>query len=382
MLDRRTFLNRSAVISAAMAALRGTPLAADQPKPAPAKRSPGEMLQVAVVGCGGRGGSHIKEFNGNFNCRIATLCDVDSSHVASGMKAVAKVNGKAPKFEQDIRKVLDDKAIDIVSIATPNHWHALAAIWAMQAGKDVYVEKPVSHNVSEGRRIVEAARKYNRICQAGTQSRSHAGHARGDRRSCTPASSARSSWPRGLCYKPRGSIGKVDGRQRRPDDDRLRPLVRPGPEAAAATRKQLHYDWHWIWDYGNGDLGNQGIHQMDKARWGLGKNDAAERRRQPRRPVRLRRRRRDRQHADRRLRLRRRAADLRGPRPARPTTYKGVEGRQHLLRHRRLRRLPELQQRRRLRPGRQGWSRSSSGGGDQTTSATSSRPSAAASART
>src|SRR3954453_21538886 len=135
MLDRRSFLNHSAVISAAMAALRGAPLLADEPKRDPGKRSPGETLQVAVVGCGGRGGSHIKEFNGSFNCRITPLCDVDSSHVASGMKAVAKVNGQEPKFEQDIRRVLDDKSIDIVSIATPNHWHALAAIWAMQAGK-------------------------------------------------------------------------------------------------------------------------------------------------------------------------------------------------------------------------------------------------------
>ena len=146
---------------------------------------------MAVVGTGGRGGSHVSAFNGNFGCEIVALCDADSSHVGAGMKAVDKKQGQEPKFEQDIRKLLEDKSIDIVSIATPNHWHALAAIWAMQAGKDVYVEKPVSHNVCEGRRMVEAARKYNRICQTGTQSRSTHGHAARRSSTCTTASSAR-----------------------------------------------------------------------------------------------------------------------------------------------------------------------------------------------
>ena len=152
MLDRRSFLNHSAVISAAMAALRGTPLVADEPKPAQTQAvagrdPPGGRRRRAAAGAGATS----SEFNGNFNCRIATLCDVDTTHVASGMKAIAKVNGQEPKFVQDIRRVLDDKSIDIVSIATPNHWHALAAIWAMQAGKHVYVEKPASHKVSKGR---------------------------------------------------------------------------------------------------------------------------------------------------------------------------------------------------------------------------------------
>src|SRR3954454_3595608 len=169
MLDRRSFLHHSAVISAAMAALRGTPLVADETKSAPSKRSPGETLQVAVVGVNGRGMSHVGGFNGNFNCRISTICDVDSKVIGQAMKKVGDKNGQEPKFEQDIRRMLDDKSIDIVSIATPNHWHALAAIWAMQAGKHVYVEKPASHNVSDGRRIVEAAAKYNKVCQPGTQ---------------------------------------------------------------------------------------------------------------------------------------------------------------------------------------------------------------------
>ena len=185
----------------------------------------------------------------------------------------------------------------------------------MQNGKDVYVEKPVSHNVSEGRRIVEAARKYNKICQAGTQSRSSTGM-REAMEFLHAGKLGKVKLARGLCYKPRGSIGKVDGPQQPPEDDRLRPLVRPGPEEARCMpQAAVHYDWHWIWDYGNGDLGNQGIHEMDKARWGLGKNELAKSRPQRRRPLRLRRRRPDGQHADLRLRLRRLRADLRGARP-------------------------------------------------------------------
>lgn len=271
MLDRRTFLNHSAVISAAMAALRGAPLLADDPKPAQSKRSPGETLQVAVVGCGGRGGSHIKEFNGNFNCRIATLCDVDTTHVASGMKSVAKVNGQEPKFEQDIRRVLDDKSIDIVSIATPNHWHALAAIWAMQAGKHVYVEKPASHEVLEGTRMIQAARKYDRICQVGTQSRSMPGM----RQSIAHLHDGKLGKVKlayGTCYKRRGSIGKVTEATPVPDTVDFDLWCGPAPKLPI-MRKKLHYDWHWFWAYGNGDLGNQGVHEMDKARWGLNKKE-------------------------------------------------------------------------------------------------------------
>src|SRR5262249_28585337 len=134
-----------------------------------------DQLHVAVIGVRGRGQSHVGGFAGRHNCIVTTICDADEAVIGSAMKSAEKAQGKAPENVQDLRKVIEDKSIHIVSIATPNHWHALAAIWALQAGKDVYVEKPVSHNVSEGRRIVEAARKYNRICQCGTQSRSGAG---------------------------------------------------------------------------------------------------------------------------------------------------------------------------------------------------------------
>jgi predicted dehydrogenase len=181
---------------------------------------------------------------------------------------VEKKQGKAPKFEQDLRRVLDDKSIDIITTATPNHWHALVSIWAMQAGKDVYVEKPVSHNVSEGRRIVEAARKYNRICQTGTQSRSSEGLQQAMEFLHT-GQLGKVKVARGLCYKPRGSIGKVSGPQPIPKTVNYDLWCGPAPMKPLMRRK-LHYDWHWTWDYGNGDLGNQGIHEMDKARWGLG----------------------------------------------------------------------------------------------------------------
>ena len=269
MLDRRSFLNHSAVIAAATAALRGTPLVADEPK-APQKRSPGELLNVCVVGVNGRGMSHVGGFNGNFDCRITTICDVDSKVIGQAMKKVGDKNGQEPKFEQDIRRVLDDKSIDIVSIATPNHWHALAAIWAMQAGKHVYVEKPASHNVLEGTRMTQAARKHGRMCQVGTQSRSMPGMK--DAIAYMHAGKlGKISLAYGTCYKRRNSIGKVKGPTAIPASIDYDIWCGPAPKNPV-MRARLHYDWHWFWDYGNGDLGNQGVHEMDKARWGLKKD--------------------------------------------------------------------------------------------------------------
>ncbi len=193
------------------------------------------------------------------------------------MKAVESRQGKAPKFEQDLRKVVEDPNIDIVSIATPNHWHALSAIWAIQNGKHVYVEKPVSHNVSEGRRIVEAARKHKKLVQAGTQIRSMSG-IRQAIQFIHDGKLGKVKVARGLCYKRRGSSGKVKCPQKPPKTMNYdlwcgpAPLKQPTRNTKNGT---VHYDWHWIWDYGNGDLGNQGIHQMDVARWALGSNKLA-----------------------------------------------------------------------------------------------------------
>lgn len=267
-ISRREFLHDSAIAAAVTASgleiFRGAPAAA-----AEKKGDANDQLRVACIGVNGQGRSHVSGYAGRHNCVVATICDVDEGVIGPAMTSAEKAQGKAPKYEKDIRKVLDDKSIDCISIATPNHWHALAAIWGLQAGKDVYVEKPVSHNVSEGRRIVETARKYNKICQTGTQSRSMEGL----RQAIAFAQSGKLGkikLSRGLCYKPRGSIGKVTGEQPLPktiDYD-----LWSGPAAVLPLmRKRLHYDWHWIWEYGNGDLGNQGIHEMDKARWALGK---------------------------------------------------------------------------------------------------------------
>src|SRR5262245_3307 len=266
-LTRRDFLHDSAALTAALAGARMLPAEEAEAK----KSDANDQLNVAVIGVRGRGRDHVNGFAGKHNCVITTICDVDDDAAGPAIKSAEKAQGRAPQFVKDLRKVLDDKSINIVSIATPNHWHALAAIWALQAGKDVYVEKPVSHNVSEGRRIVEAARKYNRICQTGTQSRSMAGM-RQSIEFIQSGKLGKIKLARGLCYKLRPSIGKVDGEQPIPQTVDYDLWCGPAP-MKPLMRKRLHYDWHWTWDYGNGDLGNQGIHEMDKARWGLGKTE-------------------------------------------------------------------------------------------------------------
>ena len=175
--------------------------------------------------------------------------------------------GRRPKFVKDMRQAFDDPALDIVSIATPNHWHALAGIWAMQAGKDVYVEKPCSHHVREGRSLVAAARRYQRVCQHGTQGRSHKG-IRQAIRYLHSGQLGKVRLARGLCYDRRDSVGPKDNYTVSSHID-YNLWCGPAPQRPV-TRRQFHYDWHWQWDYGNGNLGNQGVHQMDVARWGLG----------------------------------------------------------------------------------------------------------------
>src|SRR5262245_20607235 len=213
-LNRREFLQDSAALAAGLAGVStwGGALSATEQE-ANKKVGATDTLRVAVIGVRGRGQSHVVDGFANRNgCIVATICDVDEAVIGKAMTQAEKLQGKAPKFEQDLRRIMEDKSIDIVSIATPNHWHALTAIWAMQAGKDVYLEKPVSHNVSEGRRVVEAARKYNRICQAGMQSRSMPGM----REAIAYLHSGelgKVSLARGLCYKRRTSIGKVNGEQ-------------------------------------------------------------------------------------------------------------------------------------------------------------------------
>jgi len=267
-LNRRRFLEDS--LLAAAAALAAGPVTRAYGDEDKLGRAAGEKLSVACVGVRGRGASHYNFFAGRSDTEVTYICDVDEKVANRAADGIAAKQGRRPKIEKDMRKVFEDASVDIACFATPNHWHALGAIWAIQAGKDVYLEKPVSHNVTEGRRIVQAARKHKRICQSGTQSRSNPGM----RQAVEYVQSGKLGTvklARGLCYKSRPSIGPK-GDYKPPAEVDYDLWSGPAP-ILPITRPQFHYDWHWQWAYGNGDLGNQGIHQMDIARWGLGVSD-------------------------------------------------------------------------------------------------------------
>ncbi|HEY1785581.1 MAG TPA: Gfo/Idh/MocA family oxidoreductase [Pirellulales bacterium] len=270
--SRREFLQQSMLSAAAAAAASWSAngrsaWGADAAKSPPA--GPSEKLGLIIVGAGGRGThSHMPVFNGLGQTEVLWIVDPDENKGQAAVKQAAQSQkGRAPKFTRDMREAFEDPAVDVVSIATPNHWHSLAAIWAMQHGKDVYVEKPISHNVTEGRRCVEAARKYNRICQAGTQSRSMPGM-REAMEYLHQGNLGDVKLAHALCYKPRTSIGPR-GTYEVPEGVEYSFWLGPAPNEPL-TRPKFHYDWHWQWPYGNGDIGNQGVQQMDIARWGLG----------------------------------------------------------------------------------------------------------------
>ncbi len=199
---------------------------------------------------------------------MAAVCDVDDAQLERAVALVEKQQGVKPKTYRDLRQMLDDKEIDAVSLATCNHWHALQTIWACQAGKDVYVEKPASHNIWEGRRMVEAARKYKRIVQVGMQSRSIQ-HKRRAIELLREGAIGKVYMARGLCFKRRKSIGRKPDGPVPPGVD-YSTWLGPAP-MRPFNPNRFHYNWHWFWDTGNGDIGNQGVHEMDIARWGLGK---------------------------------------------------------------------------------------------------------------
>ncbi|HEX5054426.1 MAG TPA: Gfo/Idh/MocA family oxidoreductase [Planctomycetota bacterium] len=261
-----TRLNRRSFLRGTSATVLTLPLS--RLLPGQSWRPLGE-LRIACVGMNSRGTDHIEHLRKLEGVRVVALVDVDAEVVAREAK---KFTDRGEKVDTcaDVRRVLDRKDIDAISIATPNHWHSLMAIWACQSGKDVYVEKPVSHNVWEGGQLVAAARKYGRIVQAGTQSRSCHGIAEAIAW-LQSGQLGRIRLARGLCYKPRQSIGKVDGPQPVPETIDYDLWCGPAPNVPL-HREHLHYDWHWDYATGNGDVGNQGIHQMDLARWALGES--------------------------------------------------------------------------------------------------------------
>jgi predicted dehydrogenase len=254
-LSRRTFLKSAGAGIAAATAVTSA---------ARAQAAPSERVRHAIIGAGGQGKSHIRDLLPQPDCEIVALCDVDPEHLAEAAALVK--NGKPAQYD-DYRRVLDDPNIDSVSVVTPDHWHASIAIAALQAGKHVYVEKPCCHNVREGQRLAEAAKKYNKCCQHGTQARSMS-----DRQEA-------------VRFLRDGGIGKV--RMAKAINHQLREPIGRAPEEAPPpgvnydmwlgpapkvpfTRNRWHYNWHWFWDYGTGDMGNDGVHQLDVARWGLG----------------------------------------------------------------------------------------------------------------
>ena len=227
-----------------------------------------DRIRVAIIGMGGRGGDHMRhalEFKG---VEVVTLCDPDEQRMGKAGAELEAKTGKKPKLEADLRRILEDASVDAVTIASCNHWHSLTAIWACQAGKHVYVEKPVSHNIFEGRKLVEAARKYNRIVQGGTQRRSDAKFRKAMQR-LHEGLIGEIYMARALVFGERDTIGF---KPTEPPPSWIHWDLWLGPAPEQPYHGNLaHYNWHWFWDFGNGDMGNNGSHALDVARWGLQK---------------------------------------------------------------------------------------------------------------
>ncbi len=264
-LNRRRFIEDSLIAAAAAATVHSTIDLAYGAEPD--RTSPNDTIQHAVIGCRIRGKAHVAEFGKQPGVQIAYVCDPDLQLAEELAATVEKQSGRKPQVVQDLRKIYDDKSIDTVSIAAPNHWHALAAIWAMQAGKDAYVEKPVSHNIEEGRRMVQVARKTQRICQGGTQNRS-VGALASAAEFLRAGKLGEVKLARTIIYGRRGSIGPRGACVVPPKCD-FNLWLGPATQQPL-TRANMHYDWHWVWDTGNGELGNNNIHMVDICRWLLG----------------------------------------------------------------------------------------------------------------
>jgi len=297
-ITRRAFATRLGGIAAAAWAggeLLGSGRAEAAPLAGSRVLGANDRVVVASIGIRGQGNSLKRGFAKLQNVDIKTLCDIDANLAESRIhdKELAGVATFKPNFVQDFRRALDDKDIDAVIIATPNHWHALATIWAIQAGKHVYVEKPASHTLAEGRAMVNIANRENKVVQVGTMNRSRPAVIQAIK-FLHDGGIGKLYMARGLCFKARPSIGQypdgplapgekyklnVEAKDYEPAWDAAylskvdyNLWLGPAPERPF-NRNHFHYNWHWHWDYGNGDTGNQGPHQFDIARWGLNKNE-------------------------------------------------------------------------------------------------------------
>ncbi len=278
--SRREFVEQ-ALAMAGIALSGATVRAADAPAAGPTT-TPTQKVRVAVIGCNGQGGGHIREWLDLPEVELVAISDCDPNAYEAQMRRLEKgdsehaaVRGTKPEYIKDFRALLDRKDIDAVSIATPNHWHALMAVWAMQAGKDVYVEKPCSHNVEEGRVMTQWARKLGRMCQMGVQSRSMSG----TRKMMEFVKSGKIGTIKAahaICFRLRDSIGLVNTPAPIPPGLDFDLWAGPAPKEIP-VRKRLHYDWHWNHVTGNGDLGNQNPHELDKCRWAIGKQELPKR---------------------------------------------------------------------------------------------------------
>ena len=269
---RRTFLKQAGA-GVVLAAVTPSVLKAEMVKPMvipSGAKGANDRIRVAVLGVNGRGKNHISEIMGlskKANVEVAVLCDPDMNVLRERASEFKKQYGTDVAIEQDFRKTYEDKTIDAVALASPNHWHALQTIWACQAGKDVYVEKPATHNVYEGTKMIEAAYKYNRIVQHGVQLRSSVA-IREAMKHLEEGLIGRVYMARGLVYRWRPDIGD-QGISKVPEGLNYDLWCGPAP-LAPFSRNLVHYNWHWHWNYGNGDVGNQGIHETDLCMWGLG----------------------------------------------------------------------------------------------------------------
>ncbi len=226
-----------------------------------------DRVRVGVCGLRGQGFAHIEEYARIPNVETVAVCDIDENIMNGRLRDMDLMSLPTPKTYTEVRKMLEDTSIDAISIGTPNHWHCLIGIWAIQAGKDVYVEKPCCHYLWEGRQLVRATKKYNRIVQHGTNNRS-AGAVIEAVQKMREGLIGDVYLARGLCFNGRNTIGRAP---EEPVPAGVNYDLWTGPAPLHPfTRNRFHYNWHWFWDTGNGDIGNQGAHQIDVARWGLG----------------------------------------------------------------------------------------------------------------